>query len=155
MIIQNAKGSGSLPLNESPRSDRLSHKFISLHPQKEGLSCVFLVEYSRGRRSFSSAETWTNCLNADSPSLHCDTIASGKSLIEKCPAIANRNGVILQHDNAGLATWQGRKTLEKINELELGGIASSAILARDSHLFRSLRHFLSGEKIWKLGRCPK
>ncbi|XP_043501569.1 histone-lysine N-methyltransferase SETMAR-like [Polistes fuscatus] len=70
-----------------------------------------------------------------------------QSLIEKWPAIVNRKGVILQHDNA--RPHCARRTLEKINELGWEVLPhppySPDVAPSDFHLFRALQHFLSGK----------
>lgn len=66
----------------------------------------------------------------------------------KLPAIANRKGVILQHDNARPHT--SKITRQKINELGWEVIPhppySPDITPSDYHLFRSMQHYLAGKK---------
>ncbi|XP_035734903.1 histone-lysine N-methyltransferase SETMAR-like [Vespa mandarinia] len=89
-------------------------------------------------------------VNAD---LYCEQLDRvNQSLSEKYPAIVNRKGVILQHENA--RPYCARRTLEKINELGWEVLPhpsySPDIAPSDFHLFRSLQHFLSGKKFENL-----
>ncbi|GFW47174.1 histone-lysine N-methyltransferase SETMAR [Trichonephila clavipes] len=82
-------------------------------------------------------------VNTDS---YCDQLDRlNQSLIEKYPAIINRKGVILQHDNARLHC--ARKTMERINGLGWEVLShlpySPDIAPMDFHLFRSMQHFLN------------
>jgi histone-lysine N-methyltransferase SETMAR len=70
-------------------------------------------------------------------------------LLEKYPALVNRNRVLLQQDNARPHT--AKKTLQKIEELE--GIEllphptfSPDLAPSDYYLFRSVAQFLRGKK---------
>jgi histone-lysine N-methyltransferase SETMAR len=70
------------------------------------------------------------------------------ALLEKRPALVNRNRVILQHDNARPHT--AKVTQQKIRELGWEVLPhppySPDIAPSDYYLFRSLQHYLSGEK---------
>ncbi|GFW57475.1 histone-lysine N-methyltransferase SETMAR [Trichonephila clavipes] len=89
-------------------------------------------------------------VNAD---LYCGQLDRlNQSLIEKYPAIINRKGVNLQHDNA--RSHSTRKTLEKINGLGWEVLPpppySPDIEPTDFHLFRSMQHFLTNKKFQNL-----
>ena len=89
-------------------------------------------------------------INAD---LYCEQLDRvNQSLIENYPAIVNRKGVILQHDNA--RPHCAKRTMEKINELGWEVLPhppySPDIAPSDFHLFRSLQHFLCGKKFESL-----
>ena len=128
--------------NESPQSTAKP----GLHPKK-ALLCVWWS--IRGVVHFEVLKPGQT-VNAD---LYCEQLDRvNQSLIEKCPAIVNRKGVILQHDNA--RPHCARRTLEKINELGWEVLPhppySPDIVPSDFHLFRSLQHFLSGKKLKNL-----
>ena len=84
-------------------------------------------------------------VNAD---LYCEQLGLvNQSLIEKCPSIVSRKGVILQHiRRLHFARW----TQQKNNELEWWGLFhtlySPDIVPSDFHLFRELYHFISVAK---------
>lgn len=89
-------------------------------------------------------------VNAD---LYCEQLDRvNQSLLKKCPAVVNRKGVILQHDNA--RPHCARRTLDKINGLGWEVLPhppySPDIAPSDFHLFRSLQHFLCGKKFENL-----
>nr|KAF6353464.1 hypothetical protein mPipKuh1_010430 [Pipistrellus kuhlii] len=71
-----------------------------------------------------------------------------QALREKEPALINRKGVILHHDNARPHT--ARITAEKLRQLEWEVLPQPAcspdIAPSDYHLFRSLQNFLLGKK---------
>jgi histone-lysine N-methyltransferase SETMAR len=71
-----------------------------------------------------------------------------QKLSDKRPALINRKGVILQHDNA--RPHAARITQEKIKELGWEVLPhppySPDIAPSDYHLFRSLEHSLAGKK---------
>lgn len=122
--------------NESPRSTAKP----GLHPKK-ALLCVWWS--IRGVVHFEVLKPGQT-VNAD---LYCEQLDRvNKSLIEKWPAIVNRKGVILQHDNA--RAHCARRTLEKINELGWEVLPhppySPDVAPSDFHLFRSLQHFQIG-----------
>ena len=48
-----------------------------------------------------------------SADFHCELDRANEFIIEKCPEIVNRKGVIVQYDNITLHCT--RRTLEKIN----------------------------------------
>lgn len=128
--------------NESPRSTAKP----GLYPKKV-LLCVWWS--IRGIVHFEVLKP-EQTVNAD---LYCEQLDRvNQSLIEKCPAIVNRKGVILQHDNA--RPHCARRTLEKINELGWEVLPhppySPDIAPSDFHLFRSLQHFLCGKKFENL-----
>jgi histone-lysine N-methyltransferase SETMAR len=70
-----------------------------------------------------------------------------QALIEKRPALVNRRGVILQHDNA--RPHSAKITQQKIRDLGWEVLPhppySPDIAPSDYDLFRSLQHFLSGK----------
>ncbi|GFS62474.1 histone-lysine N-methyltransferase SETMAR [Trichonephila clavipes] len=85
--------------------------------------------------------------------LYCEQLDRlNQSLIEKYPAIINRKGVILQHDNA--RPHYARKTLKIINGLGWEVLPhppySPDIAPTDFHLFRSMQHFLANKKFQNL-----
>ncbi|XP_076166383.1 lymphocyte-specific helicase isoform X3 [Ptiloglossa arizonensis] len=128
--------------NESPQSTAKP----GLHPKK-ALLCVWWS--IRGVVHFEVLKPGQT-VNAD---LYCEQLDRvNKSLIEKWPAIVNRKGVILQHDNARLHC--ARRTLAKINELGWEVLPhppySPDVAPSDFHLFRLLQHFLSGKRFANL-----
>lgn len=128
--------------NESPRCTAKS----GLH-LKKALLCVWWS--IRGIVHFEVLKAGQT-VNAD---LYCEQLDRVyQFLIKKCPAIVNRKGVILQHDNARLHC--ARRTLEKINELGWEVLPhppySPDIAPSDFHLFRSLQHFLCDKKFENL-----
>ncbi|GFV52974.1 histone-lysine N-methyltransferase SETMAR [Trichonephila clavipes] len=105
MIIQNAKDSGSL------RKNRHETLLSQVYIQKRRLCVWWGIRGIVHFEVLKSGET----VNAD---LYCEQLDGlNQSLIEKYPAIINRKGVILQHDNARPRC--ARKTLEKI--MDWGG----------------------------------
>ncbi|KAL6419784.1 hypothetical protein ACFW04_011200 [Cataglyphis niger] len=91
--------------------------------------------------------------------LYCEQLDRvNQSLIEKYPAIVNKKGVILQHDNA--RPYCARRILEKINELGWEVLPhpsySPDIAPSNFHLFRSLQHFYVTKnlKIWMIFKMP-
>ncbi|VDO61914.1 unnamed protein product [Heligmosomoides polygyrus] len=75
-----------------------------------------------------------------------------QALLKKYPAIVNRKGVILHHDNARQNC--AKRKLEEINELGWEVLPhppySPVLTPSDYHLYRSLQHFLSGKKFESL-----
>ncbi|XP_043496419.1 histone-lysine N-methyltransferase SETMAR-like [Polistes fuscatus] len=123
--------------NEIPRSTAKP----GLHPKK-ALLCVWWS--IRGIVHFELLKPGQT-VTADLYSEQLQRV--NQSLIEKWPAIVNRKGVILQHDNA--RPHCARRTLEKINELGWEVLPhppySPDVAPSDFHLFRALQHFLSGK----------
>lgn len=131
-----------LSQNESPRSTAKP----GLHPKK-ALLCVWWS--IRGIVHLELLK-YGQTVNSD---LYCEQLDRlNQSLVEKCPAIVNRRGVILQHDNA--RPHCAKRTLEKINGLGWEVLPHPAyspdIAPSDFHLFRSLQHFLSDKKFENL-----
>ena len=79
-----------------------------------------------------------------------------QALRRKEPALINRKGVILHHDNA--RPHAARFTVDKIRQLGWEVLPQPAyspdIAPSDYHLFRSLQHFLSG-KNFQIEKCIK
>jgi histone-lysine N-methyltransferase SETMAR len=112
-----------------------------LHPQKVLLcvwwDCIGVIHFE----VLEMGQTIT----AD---LYCQQLDRlHQALIEKRPALVNRKGVILQHDNARPHT--ARITQQKIRDLGWEVLPhppySPDTAPSDYHLFRSLEHFLSGK----------
>ncbi|GFV25331.1 histone-lysine N-methyltransferase SETMAR [Trichonephila clavipes] len=128
--------------NEPPRRTAKP----GLHPKK-ALLCVWWG--IRGIVHFEVLKAGET-VNAD---LYCEQLGRlNQLLIEKYPAIINRKGVILQHDNA--RPHCARKTLEKINGLGWEVLPhpsySPGIAPMDFHLFRLMQHFLTNKKFQNL-----
>ena len=121
--------SGNFDISDSHRSGRpTTFDNDVLRAEVEANPCQTIEELSNTlNRPWSTVQE------------HCPTQ-------EKWPAIVNRKGVILQHDNA--RPHCPRRTLEKINSLGWEVLPhppySPDIAPSDFHLFRSLQHFLSG-----------
>ncbi|GFV00359.1 histone-lysine N-methyltransferase SETMAR [Trichonephila clavipes] len=124
--------------NESPRRTTKP----GLHPKK-ALLCVWWG--IRGIVHFEVLKPGET-VNSD---LYCEQLDRlNQSLIENYPAIINRRGVVLQHDN--VRPQCARKTPQKINGLGWEVLPhppySPDIAPTDFHLFRSNQHFLTNKK---------
>lgn len=113
-----------------------------LHPKKALLSVWW---NARGIVHFEVLRPGQT-INAD---FYCEQLDRlNQALIKKYPALVNRKGVILQHDNA--RPHSAKKTLDKIKELGWEVLPhppySPDIAPSDYYLFRSLQHFLSDKK---------
>uniref|UniRef100_A0AAF5DET3 Mos1 transposase HTH domain-containing protein n=1 Tax=Strongyloides stercoralis TaxID=6248 RepID=A0AAF5DET3_STRER len=80
---------------------------------------------------------------------YCDQLERvNRALINKYPALANRKGVILQHDN--VKPHSSKKSLDKIKELGWEVLPhppySPDIAPSDYHLFKVLQDSIDGEK---------
>jgi len=77
---------------------------------------------------------------------------SNEKLQKKRPALVNKKGVILQHDNA--RPHVAKTTLEKLMELKWDALIhlpySPDLAPTDFHLFLSLSNFLPGKKFGSL-----
>jgi [histone H3]-lysine36 N-dimethyltransferase SETMAR len=87
-------------------------------------------------------------INAD---LHCKQLERlNRALIEKRPEIVDKEGIILQHDNA--MAHSTKKTQQKIKDLGWEVLShppySPDIKPSDYHLFISMQHFLS-DKVFR------
>lgn len=132
---------------ETPRSTAKP----GLHPKK-ALLCVWWSV--RGIVHFEVLKPGQT-VNAD---LYCEQLDRvHQSLMAKWPAIVNRKGVILQHDNA--RPHCAKRTLEKINALGWEVLPhppySPDIAPSDFHLFRSLQHFLCDKKYENMDALQK
>lgn len=81
--------------------------------------------------------------------LYCGQLTRLREKIaSKLPSIANRKGVILQHDNA--RPHVAKNTRSKINEFGWEVLPhppySPDVAPSDYHLFRSMQHYLAGKK---------
>lgn len=85
--------------------------------------------------------------------LYCDQLSRlQEKIAQKLPILANRKGVILQHDNA--KPHVAKLTQEKIKKLRLEVLPhppySPDMAPSDYHLFRSMQHYLAGKKFTSL-----
>lgn len=121
MLIQNAKGSSSLQMNR--------HEVLLNHVySKKGLFWCF--------RGIFVVLFVLQCGNQNRP-LYGQLDYVNKSLIEKWPAIVNRNAVILQHCKVLL---DGRYFLPY----------SPDVAPSDFQFFRLAQHFLSSKRVANL-----
>ena len=85
-------------------------------------------------------------INADVYCQQLDRV--NEQLRRKWPALVNRKGVILQHDNA--RPHAAKQTQEKIRSLGWEVLPhppySPDLAPTDFHLFRSLEHFIGDKK---------
>lgn len=90
--------------------------------------------------------------------LYCDQITRlNEKITEKLPALANRKGVILQHDNA--KPHVAKRTQEKIKQLKWEVLPhppySPDVAPSDYHLFRSMQHYLVDKRFSSLEDAKK
>ncbi|GFT73976.1 histone-lysine N-methyltransferase SETMAR [Trichonephila clavipes] len=117
-----------------------------LHPKKS-LLCIW-----RGIRGIVHFEVLKPGETVDAD-LYCAQLDRlNQSLIEKYPAIINRKGIILQHNNA--RQHCARKTMVKNNGLGWEVFPHSPYLPdiapTNLYLFRSMQHFLTNKKFQHL-----